>query len=218
MAGKDTDIANVTVFGSEDRKGKTSDGRISSSYPGWYFDNQIAELKERVAKQERALKTGRVPAESIPAAQTQLNVDREKLGKIEQSRPRLTGKERAWVAKEVAILEAKIKETMFSESEMKLGGASPHEEARRMIDPIIPVDKKVAELCGLKVIGGKTSRNNAIRAWKILRKMLGEPTNTVYLTHDEITCRTRKINPFTGIDDEEDDGREVALEGAQGPA
>ena len=175
-------------FGAIDR---TKDGRISSQVPAWSMATHIDELNENIASRERNLERGMIPYDAVHQVKEELKVDKEKLDKILSSKPKLTDVEQDEVYKVYKSFSKDIKDMMFSRSEEKKGLASPHEEARRMIDPIIKVNEKTAQLCkdnGVKVTetreGLKVSRNGATKVWKIIGRYLGENSNAEYLRKD----------------------------------
>jgi len=71
---------------------------------------------------------------------------------------------------------------------MQKGLVNPHEEARRMVNNIISVDEAHGGLFkNMNILpqDGKITRNQAAKAFKIIGKLLGEPTNIEYLRRDK---------------------------------
>ena len=167
-------MADIEFFGEID---KNRSGKISSQYPAWYFDSQIEELSESIARKERSIKRGDMPSSEIGYAVSELDKERKKLDKISSSRPKIKGKDKDDMAKVYKEIGGQIAESMFTLSDMKRGTASAHEEARRMVKPIISVDPKLAEACGVKTTDGKVSRNDASKMYKIMGKLIGDNTN-----------------------------------------
>ena len=99
------------------------------------------------------------------------------MDKISSSRPKLKGKDKDDIAKGYKELGGQIAESMFTLSDMKRGTASAHEEARRMVKPIISVDPKLAASCGVNTKDGMVSRNDASKIYKIMGKLIGDNTN-----------------------------------------
>lgn len=174
-------MSEVKFFGKVDRNEK---GKITSQYPAWSMPTHIDEMKESIASKRRQLDRGLIDAAQVPYMKTEILNEEHRLRDIEESRPKLSAKETDTVAKSYTDLKGKIKETLFSRDEMMKGLADAGEEARRMVNPIIKVDPKLAESCGVKTYRGKVSRNDASKMLKILGKSLGEPTNIEYLRPD----------------------------------
>lgn len=178
-------LENVQFFGAADRKGKHADGKISSEYPAWYFDAQIEDLQEEIAHKKRMIDNQLVPPSELPYAREELKKQEEMFERI-MSKPKLTGKDKDDAANFYKHLADQIGDSMPSRSEMKKGLADAHEEARRMTEPIINVRGKTDVLAnmGINAKGGKISRNQAAKAFKIIGRVLGEPTNIEYLRKD----------------------------------
>jgi len=175
----------IKVFGKEDR---TPRGKPSSEYPSWYFTEEKEKIKDSISSKEQALKSGFIPPESRNQYEALLNVERERLEAIEESTPKLTGTERDAIEKSCKEMGDKIRDSKFSRSEMEKGLADPHEEARRMVSPVIEIksqhEAEFAKMCGIEIKDGKVSRNQAERMWKIQRAMLGEDRDTNRLRRD----------------------------------
>lgn len=83
---------------------------------------------------------------------------------------------------------------MFTRSDMMFGVASAHEEARRMVEPVIALTKEqleMAEDIEIKIVGEKTSRNGASKMFKLIGKLINEPTNIEWLRKDKVTAAGR---------------------------
>lgn len=179
-------LESVEFFGSVDRKDGKPGGRIVSEYPAFYFTTHVEELEERIASNERTLKSGLINPAAIPELRSEIDRDTTRLREINKSHIKLTGKDKDEAATLYKHLESEIRDTMFSRSEMKKGLANPHDELKRMIDPSIPVGKfgAVFKSMGIDPVKSKVSRNQASRVYKILGKLLQENTNTEYLRRD----------------------------------
>jgi RNA 3'-terminal phosphate cyclase len=58
---------------------------------------------------------------------------------------------------------------------MEKGLADPHEEARRMTEPCVQVDKEEARRMGIEVdVSGRVSRSTAEGMWKNMSSLLGD--------------------------------------------
>lgn len=172
-------IADIEVFSKADM---TDRGGVASEYPAWYFTQHKDELEEGIRYKEEQLKRGAIPESERPYMAAELDKERRRLEMIKESAPRLSGKDMDTVAKASDELGKSISESMFTRSEMKTGLADAHEEARRMSEPCIKLsgDQYVlAKKLGCRVSNdGKVSRIDAERVWKVMRRMLGETSNT----------------------------------------
>lgn len=171
----------VQFFGAVDRNDK---GKIVSQVPAWAMDAHIDELKEGIASKKRAIERGQIDADQVPRTKAEIHREETRLKDIINSKPKITAKTKDELAKAYTDLGVQIKESMFSRDEMMKGLASAGEEARRMITPIIKVDPKLAEACGVKTYRGKVSRNGASQIFKIVGKTIGDVTNVEYLRPD----------------------------------
>ena len=178
-------LEEVQFFGAADRKGRHADGNITSEMPAWYFVPQTDELQEEIEHKTRSIKMGLIPPSEMPYAQEELRKQEAMLERI-KSKPELKGKDKDDAAKFYAHLSEQIGDSMFSRSEMKKGLVDAHEEVRRMTEPIINVrgQTKLLANMGINAKGGKISRNQAAKAFKIVGRVLGEATNTEYLRKD----------------------------------
>lgn len=169
----------MKIYGDVDRM---KDGKIRSHFPAWYYEQQIEDLKESIRHREYQLDNDLIASTERNIQRERLKQEKDKLDKIEFSRVKLTPIEKDEMGKFQKEMGTKIKNQMFSRSEMEKGTADAHEEARRMIEPIIEIkgefDAKLAEECGVKVKDGKISRKDAEKMWKIASRALGEPSNT----------------------------------------
>ena len=175
-------LDKVQFFGAVDRKGKKKDGKISSSLPCWYFPRKVEELEHDVEAKERSLVSGLLHPTAIPQVQFELAREKERLAEIRAAHVHLSGKEKDEAKAIYDDMGSQISDSMFTSYETTKGLADPHEEARRMKEPIINVDtryKGVLANMGIEVgKGGKISRDDASRVYKILGKSIGENTNT----------------------------------------
>jgi hypothetical protein len=183
------ELNDVQFFGSIDRKGKRADGAITSEYPAFYFYTHYEELQESTEKQQRQVDLGLVPASELPRIKAELKRNNDRLDEIKKANPKLTGPEKDAVHKLYKELEESISDSMYTRSDMKKGLVDAHEEARRMVDPLISIkgNEKFFHNMGITARNGKVSRNEASRAYKIMGKALGENTNTERLRRDRNT-------------------------------
>ena len=166
----------IVWFGEVDLNKKT--GLPASDYPAWYHDIQIQELKEDIRGIEKAIDLDLYKGKDLMRMREQLSTKRNRLGDIEGSRPSISDVDRDKIAKARKALGNKIAASMFTSSEMMKGTADAHVEAERMVIPCIKLDNEyehsLAKSCGMHMVDGKVSRNNAERIWKITGKVLGE--------------------------------------------
>lgn len=167
---------------------KSRDGRIASYMPAWYNENRVDELRENIGRIHRSLERGEIPDANVPEAKAEMGKIQHKLDEITKSKPHVSVKERDLLMKYYKQLGGLIQETLFSYDEMQKGTADPHEEAKRMKDPIIKLDKELCELavsCGIeptKKAGGYfVSRDQASKMFKMCGRLIEEPTNVEHL-------------------------------------
>lgn len=172
-------MEGVTFFGAVDRKGKKADGEIGSSYPAWYDQRKIEDLQNTIQIQEGMIERSEIQPEALMRAKAELERDKKLLATIEASKPKLKDKDLDSLKKNRDEIEKQIAESMFTKKQMFDGLADPHEEARRMSQPVIKVDPAFAAACGLKVdSNGKVSRNHATKLWQIAQSYLGDDRGT----------------------------------------
>jgi hypothetical protein len=179
---KKSAIDEVEFFGKVDRDTK---GNILSEAPSWYLRQQTEELERTIEDQQSFLDRGLVAESEKPLTQTRLKEMKRKLDNINESRPNMDGGVQDVIDKVSTSLGKKIKESMFSKSDMMKGIADAHEEAHRMADPVIQLDGDehvIAKKIGAHISrDGKISRTDAERIWKFSRRALGEMSNTEML-------------------------------------
>jgi hypothetical protein len=169
----------MKIFGDVD---KTKDGKVKSQYPAWYYETHIDELRESIRHKEYQLESDLIPLSEKGITRERLKQEKERLEEIEKSKAKFTATEKDDLSKIRKDLGQRIKDGMFTRSQMEKGLADAHEEARRLSEPVIEikteVEKELAKECEVKVIDGKVSRKGAEKIWKIASKALGEMSNT----------------------------------------
>jgi hypothetical protein len=172
----------MKFFGSVD---KTKDGRLRSEMPAWYFQQHREELEESIRHKKYQLDHDLVPLTEKNLMKERLKQEEGRLNEIDASKPKITDIEKNVITKGRNDLGKKIKDSMFTRSEMERGVADAHEEARRMSDPIIKVDSKeeseLLSACEIEIKDGKVSRDQASKAWKIGSRLLDESSNVEVL-------------------------------------
>lgn len=180
-------LEKIEFFGVADRKGKRANGKVTSEYPAWYFDQHIAALQREIDYNENVIKNHYVPENVIPETRAELAMLKNRMQQIRESKPRLTGKDTDSLNRLYDSLAIQIGDSMYSRTEMKKGLANVHEEVRRMTAPIINADPEFAPVfdnLGVKPVNGKLSRNQAAKIVKICGKLLDKPTNVEYFRKD----------------------------------
>lgn len=172
-------LEDVEFFGKVDRN---KDGKIASEVPSWYLTQNKDELVRNIEYTEGALRREEIPQEEKPITIARLDQMKRKLGDINESHPKFEGNQQDAIAKVSDGLGKKIKDAMYSRSDMMRGVADAHEEARRMADPCIKLsgdEYVLAQKAGCRVSkDGMVSRTDAERTWKLARRALGENSNT----------------------------------------
>ena len=146
-----------------------------SSMPAWTLTRNIDMLENEVNSYKQRIAHNEIPLEEVEYAKADLKRKEERLELIKNSSPELTGRQIDVLKEKRDKLADEISRSKFTRYEMEKGLADPHEEADRMTGDCIPVDREEARRC--KVIpdsNGKTSRNQAIRMWKIMCSRLGD--------------------------------------------
>lgn len=166
---------NCTFFGQVDKTPKIdkitgeSSNEIGSSYPCYMHEPQIEKLKESISEKEVALDSGAVHPVEVEATKRRLQQERVKLAQIEDSKPRITPEMYKKISTELDTLGGEISSAMFTEIDMQKGHADPQQEASRMRNACVPVDRELAMRCNIRVDDrGKATRSEAEKMWKIL--------------------------------------------------
>jgi len=188
-------MEDIEFFGAVDRKKGEKDGIITSEYPAWMHKYQIEEMEESISRKERELERGAIPLEHQVAAKDELKREKAKMKLIETSKPKLNDVDKDALAKAYKSIGKEIGDAQFTYSEMMLGTASAHEEADRMVEKRIPMERaglspEMAEKLNIRHDGGKVSRDDLSKAFKVYGHLLGEPTNVEVLRRDKVTQRT----------------------------
>jgi len=189
----------LAVYGEVDRDVRQ---RVASEYPAWYFTTHLNNMKEERDMLKRRIDRGEVPHDNVPQSIAEVKAMTERIELIENSRPDLSDKEKENLFKLHNELSTKISDAMFSRSEMMMGTASAHEEARRMVEKTIglsPPLRGLAKTCNVQIAGSKISRNDATKIWKIIGRLLGVGTNVEGLRKDRATVVTNLTSAQMGV-------------------
>lgn len=180
-------LEKIEFFGAVDKQGKHKDGKITSHIPAWYLEQHIDELNEEINRYNNSIKNRRIPDQEIPKAREEMKKLKDRRDMILSSKPKLTGKTIDMLNGIYKDLSDQIGDSMFTYSEMQKGLVSGHEEARRMVNPIINVSNECAEILpklGITPRDGKISRNEASKIVKVIGKLTDQPTNVEYFRKD----------------------------------
>ena len=176
----------INFFGKPDIN---KHGNIGSHMPAWYHNSQKDELEINISRSESAIARGEVEVDQRPRHQEELRQMKDKLERINEYTPKLVGPQEDFINKINISLGQKISMSMFTRNEMNKGLVDAHEEARRMADPCIKLDKDemiAASRCNFRVDkSGMVSRTDAERLWKMGRRALGENSNTEILRRQQ---------------------------------
>ena len=172
-------------------------GNITSSMPAWYFEAHIDELRETIGRKERALERGYIDQDQIFRVREELKLERKQLKGIEDSKPKLGGrnKDRCWNA--YKSLQDQIAETMPTRKENFDGLVSPQAELKRLKTKHIKIDPEIAKACGVNVVKGHITGDEANKCYQIIGRALGENTYTEKLRRDGNTEAYRSMNELT---------------------
>ena len=155
-------------------------GKVSADFPAYYFD--LKELKEDIRALSEQLDDGIYQGKRKRDAEKRLTTLKDRFDKIESGRPKLEGPTKDKVVRSAKDLGERIKDSMFSYDSHWKQTADPHEVAERMVNPCIEVkDECVASFVkqrGFRVENGKISQNDASIVFKVMSKLLGEPSDT----------------------------------------
>ena len=173
--------SDIKWFAEVDINSRT--GKPSADYPGWYFEQRIAEQEDEIRSLENAIEMDLYKGLKKKEAVQRLSAMKKRHDEILESKPNLRGADKDRIAKVANDLGERIKASMPSYSDMQRGATGPvdiEQEARRMVLPCIEVkSKEEADLFkqrGINIVNGKVSRNQAITAWKIMSKSIGADT------------------------------------------
>ena len=159
-----------SFFGEFERHPK---GGYRSEMPAWCFPRQLRDLREELVAKEEALAIPGI-ARQRPELGQQVEELKQRIFSIENSKPKLTGKQKDDLSEARKGLIDVLKDTGETYSDMMSGRANAHRILDRQQTPYIPVNKEIAEACGVKTTKGKVSAHGAAMVVKILSYALGE--------------------------------------------
>ena len=158
-------------------------GRISD-VPSWCFDVHIDEMEESINRKRRQIEMGIVAQDSIHSMKEEIRSEQERLDRIKNSKPTLTGNQKDKCYNSYKLLGERIRDSLPTRKELEQGLVSAHDELRRMKDKHISISPEIAKACMVKPVNGKISGDEANKCYRILGAALGEPTSTERLRKD----------------------------------
>ncbi len=164
----------IQIFGDKDSIDRRADGRPNAFKPSWAEKPAMDALKEDVESTKRALDMGRIPASEVYLAEERVRKGETRIQEIEQGKPKLNDQERDETANHRKRLAKEIGDALFTHTEMDMGFADAHEEAARMTEKKMKLDPEQAKECGITLVDGKGSRDDAAKMFQHLSYALGE--------------------------------------------
>lgn len=188
--------SKIQFFGEVDMD---DHGNITSEMPAWYFDVHIEKYEQEIERKERWIKLGYLEQDQIQRTKEEIKQEKKRLKEIKDSIPKLSDgtKDRCWRAYE--SLAKQIKETMPTRKEALDGLVSPHHELKRLKSKHIKIDPEIAKACGVNVVKGKVTGDEANKCYQILGKAIGDGlnTNVEALRRDGNTEAYKSMNDLT---------------------
>ncbi len=174
----DYDKKNLEIIAKKNDYEYFADFDKGSSMPAWSLKTNTDMLDEDVNRLGNALKNNQVPLEEVAYAEMEYKMKKERLDKINNSMPKLSGRQVDELREKRDALGEKISDGMFTKLQMEKGLGDPHVEADRMaITPCIEVDKKEFARMGIPTTNGKVTRSVAELGWKMMNGLLGDGMN-----------------------------------------
>lgn len=173
----DYDTKNLEIIAKKNDYEYFADFDKGSSMPAWSLKTNTDMLGEDVSRLGNALKNNQVPLEEVAYAEMEYKMKKERLDKINNSMPKLSGRQVDELREKRDTLSGKLRDGMFTRLQMEKGLVDPHEEAARMSEPCIEVDKKEFARMGMTTTNGKVSRSEAELGWKMMNGLLGDGMN-----------------------------------------
>ena len=131
---------------------------------------------------------------------------RERYDEIVSSRPKLRAGDKDNLYKLYKDVGEKIKDSLFTRTDMAKGLADPHEELDRQknqrISLPLETENMISLVSGMNVKiskKGQVNRDDAIRIYRIAGKYLGEDTNVERLRRDTATGVYKSEVPYSEL-------------------
>lgn len=160
-----------------------SKGKIKNTYPVYFERLQEQDIKEEIKRIETGIENKYYTGATIGEARERLKKAQDSLDRMQEIRPKFE-KQKDAISKLSRELADAITPAMYRRKDIEKNLVDAHEEAKRMTEPVIsltPFSAKVAADNGIRVTGGKVSRDDATRLWQISREALGESRNVELL-------------------------------------
>ena len=149
-----------------------------SSMPAWSLKTNTDMLKNTVNRLDTAIRNNAVPLEELAYAKEEYEIKKARLDEIKNSKPELSGRQVDALRIKRDALAEELTRSKFTRLQMERGLVDPHEEADRMSEPCIKVDREEFRRMGIPVdANGKVSRSKAEIAWKMMNGLLGDGMN-----------------------------------------
>ena len=159
-------------------------GRVANDMPAYYDYKNIEELGEKIRNLEVGLEDGLFIGPKKREKSKQLDMLKNRLNKINEGKPKLTGAEKDQVYKAVQDLEKSIREKSCSYDEAWKQTADPQEEARMMVKPCIKIPNEMvgdyAKQRGFNIKDGMISRDHAKMICKVMARVIEHRVNLDY--------------------------------------
>lgn len=174
-----------SMFGKVDRKhlfdretNEYKGEKIASSYPAYMHPKAIEDLEQSVQNTEESLSMNYVSASAMEYTKRKLKQEKTRLDEIRGEIPDFTPTELRNISNARKDLDKEIAAALFTKSDMELRPHLAAEEARRMSEPCIKVDKVLAARCNVPLVNGKCTRSQAesIRKMALWHETRGEAT------------------------------------------
>ncbi len=163
-----------------------SKGRIKHTYPIYFERLQEQDIREEIRRTETGLENKYYSGAGIGEARERLKKAKDSLDKLLEIRPKFD-KQKDSINRLTKELATVITPSMYRRKDVSKGLVDAHQEARKMVEPVItltPWAQKVAITNGIRVKDGKVSRDDASRLWQMGREALGEERNIEILRRD----------------------------------
>lgn len=164
-----------SMFGEVDRKhlfdketGEYKGKKTASSYPAYMQKKAKEQLEQSIEERQDALDNRHVSSSALEYTKRQLIKERQRLAEINEV-PVFNATEKADMNVSFSALEQEVSSAQFTERDMEtMKGIDPGEEARRMTEPCVRVDKLLAKRCNVE-LDAKTGMISRSQAEKILK-------------------------------------------------
>jgi len=192
-----------SMFGKVDRKHlfdrETEEYKgehISSSYPAYMHPKSMQDLEQGINETSESIAQGHVYSSALEYTKRRLKKERIRLDDIKDQIPKYSSVELKAISSSRKDLDTEIKAALFTKSDMETRPQLGAEEARRMTEPCIKVDKLLAAQCNVSLTNGKCTRSEAekIRKMALWHETNGEATGFTDELRDDRGSHMGKSN------------------------